>query len=175
MHVRLRILVALLVLTSARTARAGDPGQVWRTIESEHFVIHYYEPLDDLAHRVAVVAERAHRVLAPILEHEPKDKTQIVLVDDTDGANGFASVIPRNRIWLYLTAPTSASTLNDHDDWLFGLVAHEYTHILHLDSITGLPAIYNRIFGKTWAPNQVQPRWMIEGLAAYEESAQSSG
>lgn len=167
--------MALLVLTSARTARAGDPGQVWRTIESEHFVIHYYEPLDDLAHRVAVVAERAHRVLAPILEHEPKDKTQIVLVDDTDGANGFASVIPRNRIWLYLTAPTSASTLNDHDDWLFGLVAHEYTHILHLDSITGLPAIYNRIFGKTWAPNQVQPRWMIEGLAAYEESAQSSG
>lgn len=167
--------MALFVLGSARPAAAGDPDRVWKTIESEHFVVHYYEPLDEVAHRVAVVAERAHRVLAPILEHEPSEKTQVVLVDDTDGANGFANVIPRNRIWLHATAPTGISTLNDHDDWLFGLVAHEYTHILHLDSIAGLPAIYNQVFGKTWAPNQVQPRWVIEGLATYEESARTSG
>ena len=29
----------------------------------------------------------------------------------------------------------------------------------------GLPNIYNRIFGKTWAPNQIMPRWVIEGYA----------
>ena len=64
---------------------------------------------------------------------------------------------------------------DDHDDWLYGLTAHEYTHILHLDTMSGLPNIYNRIFGKTWAPNQVMPRWVIEGIAVYEESKRSSG
>ncbi len=67
------------------------------------------------------------------------------------------------------------SELDDHDDWLYGLVAHEYTHILHLDTYDGLPTIYNSIFGKTWAPNQIMPRWIIEGIAVYEESKRSAG
>ena len=167
-------IVAALIAGGGRAARAGDPDRVWRTVESAHFVVHYYAPLDDVARRVAVVAERAHRVLSPALAHAPKAKTQIVVVDDTDGANGFASVLPRNQITLYATAPNADSVLADHDDWLYGLVAHEYTHILHLDTIGGLPALYNAIFGKTWAPNQVMPRWVIEGLATYEESRQSS-
>ncbi len=156
------------------TARAGDGSQVWKTIESDHFVIHYYEPLGDYARRVAVVGERSHRVLAPVLGYEPAEKTHVVLVDNTDGANGFASVLPRNSIRLFATAPTGLSVLNDHDDWMYGLFAHEYTHILHLDTIGGLPALVNKVFGKTWAPNQIQPRWIIEGLATYQESKRSS-
>jgi WD40 repeat protein len=155
-------------------ARAGDPTLDWKTIESAHFVVHYYEPNGDLAHRVAVVAERAHRVLAPALRHEPDEKTQVVITDDTDGSNGFAGVVPRNQINLFAAAPDSLSVLNDHDDWLYGLVAHEYSHILHLDTIIGIPKIYNKVFGKYWAPNNVQPRWFIEGLATYEESKRSS-
>lgn len=158
----------------AGTARAGDPDRVWRTIESDHFVIHYYEPLDDIARRVAVVAERSHQVLAPALGHAPREKTQVLLVDDTDGANGFASVLPRNQITLFATAPNASSVLADHDDWLYGLFAHEYTHILHLDTIGGLPTFYNAVFGKIWAPNQTMPRWIIEGIATYEESKRSS-
>ncbi len=143
-------------------------------VETDHFAVYYYAPLGDIAHRVAVVAERSHRVLAPALGHEPAGRTHIVVVDDTDGSNGFASVLPRNAITLFATAPSGLSTLNDHDDWLYGLTAHEYTHILHLDSIGGLPALYNKIFGKIWAPNQVQPRWIIEGISTYQESKRSS-
>ncbi|MEM9488040.1 MAG: BamA/TamA family outer membrane protein [Myxococcota bacterium] len=154
---------------------AGDPNQVWKTVETEHFIIHYYEPLDEVAQRVAAVAERSHQLLAPVFDHRPSEKTQIVLTDDTDGANGFASVLPRNSIRLFASAPGFLSQLGDHDDWLFGLTAHEYTHILHLDTISGLPKLYNRVFGKTWAPNQVQPRWVIEGIATYQESKRSSG
>jgi Tol biopolymer transport system component len=156
-------------------ARAGDPERDHYTIETAHFVIHYWKPLDDVARRVAVVAEHAHRTLVPALDHRPKTKTLIVLVDDTDSANGFAGVLPRNAIQLFATAPGAFSELDDHDDWLYGLVAHEYTHILHLDTMSGLPNIYNRIFGKSWAPNQVMPRWIIEGVAVYEESKRSSG
>jgi WD40-like Beta Propeller Repeat len=171
---------ALLVLAAAMwvaigTARAGDPLLRYYTIESEHFVVHYDHRLADVARRVAVVAERAHRSLAPALDHTPDGKTLINIVDDTDSANGFAGVLPRNAITLFVTAPNGFTELDDHEDWLYVLVAHEYTHILHLDTMSGLPNIYNRIFGKTWSPNQVMPRWIIEGIAVYEESKRSAG
>jgi hypothetical protein len=167
--------VAAICIAATQTATAGDPKRVYRTIESEHFIVNYWAPLDDVARRVAVVAERAHRVLAPALDHRPSEKTLIYLTDDTDSANGFAGVLPRNAIQLYATAPSGDTELDDYDDWLYGLVAHEYTHILHLDTMAGLPNIYNSIFGKTWAPNQIMPRWVIEGIATYEESKRSAG
>ncbi|MCW5801902.1 MAG: PD40 domain-containing protein [Deltaproteobacteria bacterium] len=172
---RAALVAAGLVLATATAARAGDPRREYLTIESDHFVVHYYRGLDEVARRVATVAEHAYGTLVPALDHTPKDKTLLVLVDDTDSANGFASVLPRNTINLFATAPPSFSELDDHDDWLYGLVAHELTHILHLDTMEGLPTVYNRLFGKTWAPNQVMPRWVIEGFAVYEESKRASG
>jgi Tol biopolymer transport system component len=169
----LRICLVLVVVTA--TAHAGDPLRVWKTVETDHFVIYYWEPLDDAAHKVGVAAEQAHKILAPALDHTPNEKTLIFLADDTDDANGFAGVLPRNAIQLYATGPSSLSELDDHDDWLYGLVAHEYTHIVHLDTMSGLPNIYNAVFGKTWAPNQIMPRWVIEGIAVYEESKRSAG
>lgn len=167
--------VALAVAVSAGSAHAGDPTLAYFTIETDHFVIHYHSGLEASARRLAVVAERAHRNLAPALDHTPEEKTIIVLVDDTDSANGFAGVLPRNAIQLFATAPAAFTELDDHDDWLYGLVAHEYTHILHLDTIEGLPYAYNKIFGKLWSPNQIMPRWIIEGVATYEESKKASG
>ncbi len=67
------------------------------------------------------------------------------------------------------------SPLGDVDDWYLELLTHEYTHILHTDHIVGLPALVNRILGKTLAPNQVQPHWLLEGLAVLEESTYTSG
>jgi hypothetical protein len=170
-----KALAIAALLLCARVAWAGDPDLTWRTVETDHFVIHYYAPLDDVARRVGVVAERAHRTLSPALDHLPDVKTIIVILDNTDSANGFAGVLPRNAIQLYATGPTGFNELDTHDDWLYGLVAHEYTHILHLDTMDGLPNIYNGIFGKTWAPNQIMPRWIIEGIAVYEESKRSGG
>ena len=168
------LVVLSLAVSGQPPAHAGDPSQVWKTIESEHFEVHYYEPLGVLAHKVAVAAERSHRTLTVALGHEPSGKTHIVLLDNVDSSNGFASVLPRNDVTLFAAAPPDNSVLADYDDWVFNLVSHEYTHIIHLDTISGIPAWYNKVFGKSWAPNQVQPRWVIEGLATYEESKRSS-
>ncbi len=164
-----------IALAASRVASAGDPTRAYRTVETEHFVIYYWAPNDDIARRVGIVAERAHRTLSTAIDHLPDTKTIIVINDDTDAANGFAGVLPRNAIQLYATGPTGFTELDDHEDWYYGLVAHEYTHILHLDTMSGLPKIYNGIFGKTWAPNQIMPRWLIEGIAVYEESKRSAG
>lgn len=171
----MRLAAVALVAAMATAAHAGDPLREHFSIETDHFVIHYYAPLEDVARRIAVVAEAAHRTLVPALDHAPSEKTIIVVVDDTDSANGFASVLPRNQIQLYATGPGSFTELDDHDDWYYGLTAHEYTHVVHLDTMGTLPKIYNRIFGKTWAPNQIMPRWIIEGVATYEESKRSAG
>ena len=173
-RMRALAVVAAVLAASAARAHAGDPTQVWRTVETEHFQVHYHEPLGAVARRVALSAERAHATLTRALRNTPEGQTHIVVVDDTDGSNGFASVLPRNDITLYTSAPPDTSALGDHDDWLYNLTSHEYTHIVHLDTIEGLPRLYNRVFGKQWSPNQLQPRWVIEGLATYEESKRSA-
>lgn len=182
----MRRLLVSLALSAALTAGAvtscagpaqaqRDPRLRWRTITTPHFLVHYYEPLGPMARRVAVVAERAERTLAAVLEHTPHERTHIVISDDSDSANGSATALPFNTIRLYATAPEDLSTLGDYDDWPTALVTHEHTHILHLDQIGGIPAIINAILGKVYAPNQVQPRWMLEGLAVYEESEHTAG
>ncbi len=168
------------MLGAAVPAGAGaqavrDTHLTWRTVRTPHFEIHYHEPLGLIARRVATVAERAHSVLAPLLDHYPTERTQVVLTDDTDSANGSAGATPYNHIRLFASGPEDLTPLNDYDDWLTELVTHEHTHVLHLDTIGGIPAVINAIFGKVYPPNSVQPRWFVEGFAVHEESAHTSG
>ena len=173
------VLVLLSPLMGAASARAADPAQVWRTITTPHFYVHYYrnERHDEqqVAQRVARSAEKAHAELVPLLGHAPDRRTHIVVTDDTDGANGSAQIVPMNIVRVYVTGPSSISGLNDFDDHIYALLVHEYTHILHIDTIHGLPRLLNAIFGKTWAPNQLQPKWFIEGLAVYQETERTAG
>ena len=163
------------VVTWAGQARAGDPYLKWYTVKTPHFRIHYHGGLEDLAQRGASSAEAVYERLVPQLGWAPKQVTEVVLTDDTDAANGSATPIPYNAMFLFATAPDDMSALADYDNWINELVTHEYTHILQLDNTSGLPAIGNAILGKTFAPNQAQPRWIKEGLAVAMETAHTSG
>ncbi|MBM4386907.1 MAG: PD40 domain-containing protein, partial [Deltaproteobacteria bacterium] len=99
--------------------------------------------------------------------------TEIVLHDLNDFPNGFANNFPYNRIELFASPPSADDELAYFDDYLRLLVFHEYTHILHLDQVGGLPALVNSIFGKLILPNHAAPGWIIEGFATYVESAAS--
>jgi dipeptidyl aminopeptidase/acylaminoacyl peptidase len=157
-------------LLAAPAAAQYDPAFVWRTIDTEHFQIHYHQGEEALAQRVAGVAEHANAVLSPIMGYAPAERTQIVLADDTDDANGSATPLPYNTIRLNAVPPESGSQLADARDWLEQLVVHEYTHILHLDNVGGIPAFLNAVLGKIFAPNGLVPPWMIEGIAVAHES-----
>ncbi len=147
----------------------------YRTVRTEHFAIHYHEPLGVVARRVAEVCEDAYTRLTPVLEHIPDEITHVALSDGTDSANGSATSLPYNTMNLFISAPEDLTPLGDYDDWLSELIIHEYTHVLHLDTYSGIPAIINTILGKVYAPNLVQPRWFIEGLAVHEESRETTG
>jgi hypothetical protein len=179
-----RLAFALVLLASV-PARAGDPAQVWRTIDTEHFHIHFYTlpnggGEEKVAQRLATVAEDARRRLVPYLGPGLKRKTHIVVSDGTDDYNGFAGVYPYPSITILATSPDDRAELNDYDDWLSALVMHEYTHILHVGTIGGpcawvVNALLGWGLGIIYAPNQVQPRFILEGLAVFEESERTSG
>jgi hypothetical protein len=169
------LLAACTFGSCVREARAGDPRLEWYTIESRHFRVSFHGGLEPLAQRAAAIAERAYTVLGKQLDQTPSEVVEILLTDDVDFANGSAGALPYNAIRLYATAPDDMSALADYDDWLNELLTHEYTHILHVDNVSGLPAVLNKVIGKTAIPNQWQPRWILEGLAVVMETAHTSG
>ena len=148
------------------------PDAPWQTLESEHFRVYYRPAHRPQAERAARQAEQVHRRLSKTYSWTPSDKTDLVIVDNFDLSNGWASVWPSNHIRIYLSAPDDLNTLENYDDWLDLLITHEYTHIIHLDKASAAPRFLRRIFGRqAWLfPNSYQPLFMIEGLAIHEES-----
>ncbi|MCK6545496.1 BamA/TamA family outer membrane protein [Myxococcota bacterium] len=170
-------LATLLALpfTLVFDADAAAPRREWRTIVTPRFRIHYHEGLAPLAAQVAADAEDALDTLVRLVGHHPHTPIHTILTDDTDAANGFAQIIPDNRMTLFAAVPEPFGALGDFDDFMRLLFVHELTHIVHLDAIGGVPRAVNDVLGKTLSPNQVQPRWFIEGIAVYAESRLTSG
>jgi hypothetical protein len=175
----LRVLASTALALAAlalpgRAEAVGDPDLEWWTLHTPNFRVHYPRDLEPIASRVAALSEKIHERLTGPLGYAPKSGTEIVITDNTDSANGSATALPYNIIRLFVTAPDDLSPLGDYDDWMLELITHEYTHILHIDNISGVPAVVNAILGKTLAPNQIQPRWIIEGFAVVEETEHTS-
>ncbi|WP_144393057.1 hypothetical protein [Pleionea sediminis] len=147
-----------------------EPSLNWKTLESEHFYIHFSENDEALAKETANKAEQIHRQLKKQLLWEPDEKTHLILSDHTDVANGYATPFPFNRSVLFVHPPEAGAM--DFHSWLSMLITHEYTHILHLDQTEGAPKFLRRIFGRHGLlfPNAYQPSWLIEGFATYKET-----
>ncbi len=159
-------------LLLSKSVFAVDPELNWKTIENKNFYVHYAQGNKAIAERVMAIAEAAHLRLTVELNWTPKDRTHLVLSDETDQPNGFASPLFFNYSVIFLAPPTSVNTLEDFDDWLTTLIVHEYTHIIHLDKSAGAPAKLRHVFGRFFLlfPNLFQPSWITEGLATYKET-----
>ncbi len=166
---RLAAFAAALAFAASARAQPYDPAFRWRTIDTPHFRVHHHQGEEALAQETAREAERAHALLAPRLGYSPARRTEIVLSDDADDANGSATPLPYDTIRLFAVPPASFSVLQNYRLWLRELVQHEYVHILQLDHVGGVPLAVNRVFGKLWIPNGLVPAWMTEGLAVMNE------
>ncbi len=170
-YTAIRTLLILLILSeSALSAVMFDPQLKWKSIKTDHFYIHFHQGLGKIALRLSEIAEDAHKDLTKDIGWQPALRTDVVLVDNTDMANGFAIPVPYNKIQLYITRPMLNSVLNNYRDWLKLVFVHEYTHILNMDTVSGIPAGSRYILGRTCFPNIFLPIWSIEGNAVFQES-----
>lgn len=158
-------------------ASIHDPGLTWQTLHTPHFAIHFHDGEQDLATRVARIAEQGHADLTTRLNWRPRERTDIILTDRFDFSNGWATPFPGNTLTMLTIPPEDVFGLEDYDDWLELLFIHEYTHILHMDKAAGAPGVLRGIFGRIWLlfPNIFQPSWLLEGLATHVETDPERG
>jgi hypothetical protein len=152
-----------------------DPELTWRVIETEHFELHFHQGEEQLADEVAAHLEDVYVTMTAELRWEPRRRTQVVLLDRTDSANGFAGTTPYNAIVLFATAPQEDGTLGFYEDWSPTIATHEFTHILHLDTNHGIVRLTRVLVGKVASTNSLSPWWMVEGLATFEETRHTTG
>ena len=162
----------LSLVVSVPSARGQvRPDLQWRTLDSPHFRVHFSPGLGPLALRTVRNAEEAYQRLSEVLV-PPRGVIDIVVADNVDFANGYATVFPTNRIVVYARPPMEELTLRNHEDWNRILVTHELTHIFHLDRAKGWWGVAQQIFGRAAPlfPNTYAPAWITEGLAVQMES-----
>jgi hypothetical protein len=172
---RLVASAAFLILLFAATVGAAtryDPRLRFRTISTPRFDIHFHQGEESLARRLATIVEEAaaevDRSVGPGV-----GRVQVILVDQADLSNGWATPLPYNTIEITAAAPPADSSIGNTDDWLRLVFTHEYTHIAHLSRARGWIGGLRRGFGRLplLFPNLYQPVWGIEGIATWEESA----
>jgi hypothetical protein len=170
----LTLLMSLTLLTGAESAQDEprfDPNFRFRVLSTEHFRIYFHQDEESLARRLASIAEDTWRNLGQPLGVTPPAMTHVVLVNQTDLSNGWATPVPYNTIVVTAAWPAGSQFLGNVDDWLRVVFTHEFTHIVHLDRSMGWARLIRGVFGRTWIafPNLFLPAWQIEGLATYEE------
>lgn len=171
---RVLLIVVLLVPTPAEAQRY-DPRLRFESLRTEHFTVHFHPGQHALANRVAGLAEEVHARLTAGFPGSERRHTHVILVDQDDSANGWATPLPYNIIELTVAAPPPSSAIGYTDDWLRLVFTHEYVHILHLDRSRGVFGGLRRIFGRAplLFPNVFLPGWSTEGLATYIETTET--
>ena len=166
------IIFLTLIFISLTVSANYAPSLNWKTIETAHFLIHYHNGLENSASEISSYTEDIHDTVTSYFNWVPKTKTHIILSDQSETPNGSASVLPNNRIELFMTPPSDVSGLEDYQNWKHLVLKHEYAHIVHLDKAADLPLHGRSILGRYWLffPNTFIPRWMSEGIATFIET-----
>ena len=122
--VSLLLIAYFLGLAGIGEAAIFDPAARWKTIETQHFRIHHPERIGEVAKRAARILEEIHPEITAKWNWKPWSYTEVVVVDNTDEANGMAAVIPCNWMLIFVVPPDPDSSLAHYDDWLRMLLVH---------------------------------------------------
>jgi hypothetical protein len=147
-----------------------DPRLRFRTISTPRFDIHFHQGEEAMAKRLAALSEQVATELEPRLGR-PRARVNVILVDQTDLSNGWATPVPYNLIEIVAAAPRAETIIGNTSDWLRLVFTHEYTHVLHLERSGGWLGAIGRPFGRVplFYPNLFLPPMLIEGIATHEE------
>ena len=167
----------------------NHPELEWRTIETEHFYVHFHQGTSRTAAIVAKIAEDIYQPITDLYQYTPDTKVHFVVRDHDDNANG-AAFYYGNKIEIW--APPADFLLRSDHDWLRNVVTHEYSHMISLGAMRKMPrqipAVYfqwmafepekrqdvlhgypNRLFSVPYA-GTVVPMWFAEGMAQFQRA-----
>ncbi|MFQ6673547.1 MAG: hypothetical protein ACE5GH_02030 [Fidelibacterota bacterium] len=150
-----------------------EPDLAWRTVTTEHFWIHYPGQYEALGRKVAAICEEIYEPVSRSLDYFP-GPTHVVVQTRVDFPGGVVTFLPW-RMELFVTEP-QGNLSGSGDEWLRVVIAHEFTHIVHLRkrrAVSALTYPFLGDFNAFW--QQMVPRWFTEGFATLNETRYSSG
>ncbi len=169
------LFLILLVCGASRVHAqpAPRPWLHWRTVETEHFVLHYPVEYREWTLALAQRIEGVRDQVTAVVGYSPTRKVHIVVDDPVNDANGYAfPVLDAPTIVLWPMPPDPRSEIGNARVWEELLATHEFTHIAHLTRPSR-----NRWKRLLWSLSPVPlgpitikaPRWVLEGYATYVE------
>ena len=181
------LLLILAVCLLSQQAAAWNQSEIeWKTLETEHFQIHFHPGEEWSARQAATIAEAVYEPITAFYDYHP-GTVHINLYDKEDDPEG-ATYYYMNRIDI------SASPYDFHlrgtADWLRNVITHEFTHMVSVQKAMKLPVRTPSIFFQVISfekekrpdvlrgyPNfqmslpfagEVMPNWFAEGVAQYQ-------
>jgi Tol biopolymer transport system component len=173
--------------SSAQLQLYNHPELKWRTIETDHFYVHFHQGEERTASLVAKIAEEIFEPITSLYGYVPDGKVHFIVRDHGDNSNGAAFYYD-NKIEVW--APAMNFQLRGTNNWLRDVVSHEYSHIVSLGAVRKMPrqipAIYFQWldyedekrsdvlhgYPKTLMSfpmaGTVLPMWFAEGMAQYQ-------
>lgn len=182
------VLVLVLILPSfAQFEEFNHPELVWRTIETDHFAVHYHDGAERTARELAGIAEAVYTPITDLYGYHPDGKVHWIVRDHDDYSNG-GTYYYDNKIVIWAT-PLDFELRGTHH-WLYDVVTHEFTHMIQLGASRKgprwLPGVYFQFIGyeperrpdvlygypnriASWpVSSTVIPMWFAEGTAQFQ-------
>jgi len=170
-HWRLFLAGTLWFLVLASASLAQGPEADWRTLETEHYRLHYTSPAAAWAQQAAAQIEEIYRRVAEEVGYAPAEITDVLVLDPLARANGAAwPILGWPRMVLWTSPPGPASVIGHYRDWGELLLTHEQAHLAHLLRPSRSPR--RGALEKLLPIGPVarrSPRWLAEGYATYVE------
>ncbi|MGB2869571.1 MAG: biopolymer transporter Tol [Bacteroidota bacterium] len=186
-HIIFSLFLTVLFLSPLRAQEDfPHPELDWRTIETEHFLVHFHDGETRTGTEVAKIAEEIYGPITGMYGHKPDGRVSILLRDHDDYSNG-AAYFYDNKIEIW--APALDFELRGTHPWLLNVITHEFTHIVQIQTSMKfgrkIPGLYLQWMGYEAErrpdvlygfPNVlvsyplsgfVVPSWFAEGVAQY--------
>jgi Tol biopolymer transport system component len=158
----------------------------WKTIETDHFRVHFHQGAEWTAGQAAQIAEEVYPFITGLYQHEPNDKVDLIIKDTEDYANG-AAFFYDNKMEIWAT--NLEFGFRGTTRWLRNVITHEFAHMVNIQAAMKfsrrVPALYLQWidFEKEKRPDvlsgyptnifsypiagEIVPPWFAEGTAQY--------
>ena len=144
----------------------------WRTVETEHFRVHYPVAYETWALAAAARLDDSRERVVADVGYDPPQKVDVIVTDPVADANAAALPFTNGpRMLLWTTPPESDSVIGHYRQWIDELMLHEDTHLVHMLRPSRNPLarvfFYDSIGVGPIALKA--PRWVTEGYATVVE------